>query len=152
MSGDTPIEPREYVHGNKVVDIGGHRLSRGKAFRNNKCRHTNLSYDIDERRVYCHDCESTVESFDAFMMLVNTFSSATRKLEHQIEEVRQAKEHAIISRAAKKIDEAWRSKKTAPSCPHCLKAILPEDVLNGFASVSKEWELKRREHQAKTDR
>lgn len=35
------------------------------------------------------------------------------------------------------MDEAWRSTKTAPLCPHCNNALLPDDVVGGLASASK---------------
>ncbi|MBM9931821.1 hypothetical protein BANRA_03975 [Pseudomonas aeruginosa] len=51
------------------------------------------------------------------------------------------------SRAAKVIDEAWRSTKMAQLCPHCNEALLPEDVVKGVATASKQLIIARRNKQ-----
>lgn len=53
------------------------------------------------------------------------------------ETLADAEAHALRSRAAKVMDEAWRSTKMAPLCPHCSAPILPEDVARGVAMASK---------------
>lgn len=136
-----PIVPMEYLYGVKVVDIGDLRVARGMSRRvASACRHLRLAFDTSERRVYCQDCEQDVEPFDAFLQLVERH----HHLEAKAEKLRQDAAHTVISRAAKRIDEAWRSKKTAPCCPHCKSVILPEDVVNGLSKSNKEWELRRR--------
>ncbi|MGE1071201.1 hypothetical protein ACQJ22_01250 [Pseudomonas fragariae (ex Marin et al. 2024)] len=52
-------------------------------------------------------------------------------------ELDEAEKFQIRSRAAKVMDDAWRSTKLAPLCPHCNTAILPEDVAAGVAKTSK---------------
>ena len=32
----------------------------------------------------------------------------------------------VVLRAARKIEDSWRRRKTVPCCPHCKKAILPD--------------------------
>lgn len=136
-----PIEPMEYLYGLKVVDIGDLRVARGMSRRApSTCRHLRLAFDKAERRIYCRDCEQDVEPFDAFLQLVERHYL----LDEKAEKLRQDAAHTVISRAAKRIDEAWRSKKMAPLCPHCSKAIMPEDVVNGLKLTNKEWELRRR--------
>ncbi|MDH2051202.1 hypothetical protein [Achromobacter marplatensis] len=136
-----PIVPMEYVYGMKVVDIGDLRVARGMSRRvHSTCRHLRLAFDTSERRVYCQDCEKDVEPFDAFLQLVERH----HHLEAKAEKIRQDAAHTVISRAAKRMDEAWRSKTMAPLCPHCTKAIMPEDVVNGVGMTSKEWEVRRR--------
>lgn len=136
-----PIIPMDYVYGMKVVNIGDLRVARGKSQRApSTCKHIRLAFDTDERRVYCQDCEQDVEPFDAFLQLVKRH----HHLEAKAERLRQDAAHTIISRAAKRIDEAWRSRKMAPCCPHCKAAILPEDVVNGLSKTNMEWEVRRR--------
>ncbi len=141
MADDQPIVPVEFIYGPRVIDIGDMRIARGLTRRpHSLCRHTRLVWDLEERRIFCEDCERTVEAFDAFVSLVDRY--------HHFESARQrmqeAEQHTLISRAAKRMDEAFRSRKSAPACPHCGAAILPEDVVSGLRQVSREIEMKRR--------
>lgn len=136
-----PIEPQDYLYGVNVVDIGDLRVARGKSRRvPSTCRHLRLAYDSNERRIFCQDCENDVEPFDAFMQLVERH----HYLEAKAEKMRQDAAHTIISRAGKRMDEAWRSRNMAPCCPRCSMAILPEDVIDGLSMTNKEWEVRRR--------
>ena len=142
-----PIKPRNYVHGVNVVNIEDLRIARGKAERPlyAACKHKNLAYDQEERRVYCMDCESDVEPFDAFLILVERWDAAIRSLEKRMNAVREAEEHSLISRASKAMDHEWRSKKTAPLCPHCHEVLMPEDVLdNRLRRASKQLAVRKR--------
>ncbi|WP_206611637.1 hypothetical protein [Bordetella avium] len=136
-----PIDPQEFTHGATVVDIGDLRVARGLTRRAwSTCKHHQLVYDTNERRVWCQDCENEVEPFDAFQQLVD----AHHHLKAKAERIRQDAAHTITSRAAKRMDEAWRSQKMAPCCPHCKAVILPQDVVDGLSMTNKEWEVRRR--------
>jgi Zn finger protein HypA/HybF involved in hydrogenase expression len=142
---DAPIEPQEYLYGVKVVQIEDLRVARGLTRRPlSSCKHKKLVYDDKERRVWCSDCETEVEPFDAFMQLVGVFSSAKSKIDRRMQELAEAEKFAMRSRAAKRMDEYWRSQTMAPLCPHCNGAILPEDVVNGLAQTSKSIEIAAR--------
>ena len=73
-------------------------------------------------------------------------------LKRRQRELAEAETFQIRSRAAKVMDEAWRSTKMAPLCPHCMTAILPEDVAGGVASTSKALVIaaRKRKSEAKT--
>lgn len=145
-----PIEKQEYIHGVKVVDFGDIRVSRGLSRRPySGCNHLNLVYDQRERRVWCEDCETDVEPFDAFMGLVERHSTANAKLIEMQEEAHEASKFSLISRAAKAIDRHWRSRKMVPACPHCNAGIWPEDALK-MGSVGKDFDKARREKLATT--
>ncbi len=128
MSEKTPpIEPLQYLSGVKVVDIGDLRVARGMSRRpTSVCKHDRLHYDTHERRVWCPDCESDVEAFDAFMQLVGQFHRAADSLREREAKVREAEQHSLISIAAKNVDKAWRS-RMIPGCPHCRQPLFPED-------------------------
>ena len=135
---DAPIEPQEYLYGVKVVQIEDLRVARGLTRRpGSSCKHKKLVYDDKERRIWCSDCEAEVEPFDAFIGIVEVFSAGMNSLKRRRSELDEAEKFQIRSRAAKVMDEAWRSKKMAPLCPHCMTAILPEDVASGVSSTSK---------------
>ncbi|MEQ7870725.1 hypothetical protein V6R97_08730 [Chromohalobacter salexigens] len=136
---DKPIEPREYISGFKVVDIGDIRVARGETRRpRSSCNHRKMVYDKAERRVWCEDCESEVESFDALMLIAEQLDGQIQRLQRREREVKEAEQFVLRSRAAKVMDGFWRGRSLAPLCPHCDQALLPEDVVNGLAGSSPE--------------
>lgn len=144
-----PIVPMDYIAGVKVVDIGEARIARGMSRRPfSGCHHNNCTYDNQERRVWCLDCESTIEPFDAFVMIVGYFDAAQKKIDKAVTEVNEARAFSLISIAAKKIDKLWRRRNMVPCCPHCKHGILPEDV-DRMCSVGKDYEKARRDSQSK---
>jgi len=148
---DPPIEPQAFNGGVSVVDFGDYRVSRGFSRRSSaSCEHRNMVYDSQERRIWCKDCETNVDGFDAFKHIVESYNSAIKKLHRQAEEFEEAKAHNIISIAAKVIDEAWRKKNLIPCCPHCKAGLMPEDFKNGISQfVGKKFELERRKFKDK---
>lgn len=146
-----PIEPQAYMYGIKVVDIGDLRVARGKTRVPAKsCRHQRMVYDEAVRRVYCEDCEQDVEPFDAFVLLVQQHDSAWKKIQRASNEASEAAKFQLRSRAAKVIDQVWRSRNMVPNCPHCREALLPEDILEvGFSRTSAELARKKRERRQK---
>jgi hypothetical protein len=146
---DAPIKPEDFRHGVKVVDIGDLRVARGLTRRPHcTCLHRKLVYDTKERRIWCEDCESEVEPFDAFAGLVEFFDGASKKLERRQQELKDAEQAAARSLAVKALDKIWRSRTRAPLCPHCDEALLPEDMTKGLAQASRELIRARRRKQA----
>ncbi|MCO6057359.1 hypothetical protein NG726_11825 [Pseudomonas sp. MOB-449] len=145
---DAPIEPQDYLYGVKVVDIGDLRVARGLTRRPlSTCNHMRQVYDDKERRIWCSDCESEIEPFDAFMVMVGQMDSHWKRLQRRAREVAEAEQFTLRSRAAKVMDEAWRSTTMAPLCPHCNEALMPEDVAKGVARASKSLIIARRNKQ-----
>lgn len=141
---DPPIVEMEYLSGLKVVDIGDIRVARGKSRRPySACKHRAMAYDQQERRIWCKDCETDIEPFDAFLVICEHFNSAASRLERERQVIEEAKAHNIIRIAAKRIDELFRRKNMVPCCPHCSAGIFPEDVAK-MASVNRKWEEVRR--------
>ncbi|MHB9879148.1 hypothetical protein ACSMXM_05740 [Pacificimonas sp. ICDLI1SI03] len=141
---DPPIEEQGYTMGVNVVDIGDLRVARGMTRRpQTTCRHRKLVYDNRERRIWCSDCETNVEAFDAFERIAENFDNAHRKADRLLKEAHEASKFALISRAAKTIDKEWRSRKMVPTCPHCSAGLWPEDALR-MGSVNREWDAARR--------
>ncbi|MFN3169314.1 MAG: hypothetical protein ACE37E_01320 [Hyphomicrobiales bacterium] len=142
---DPPIDDIKYLSGLTVVDIGDLRVARGKSRRPySGCDHRSVVYDQHERRIWCKDCERNVEPFDAFVALAERYGTALDNLERRRKEITEAEGHTLRSRAAKVMDDHWRSTKHAPCCPHCREALLPEDVLRPLARMGKEIERARR--------
>lgn len=129
---DPPIEGPQYLSGVTVVDIGDYRVSRGMTRRPfSACHHRRLTYDTQERRIWCQDCERDVEPFDAFTGLVQPYDAALKSLERKREAIEEAEKFQARSLAAKAIDKAWRKRSSVPACPHCHNGLFPEDFKNG---------------------
>lgn len=137
---DPPIEAPGYIAGVTVVDIGDIRVARGMTRRAySGCRHVRLMYDSAERRVWCKDCERDVEPFDAFKSLVENYDAVYKGLVAREERLSEAERFQMRSLAAKAMDEAWRSRKHVPACPHCSNGLFPEDFKNGVGMVGREY-------------
>ncbi len=140
-----PIDDLKYRSGVNVVDIGDLRVSRGRTRRPaSVCTHRRMAYDPQERRIWCKDCEQEVESFDAFVLLVEEYDSAAKRLEARLERVEAAETFTARGLAAREMDKAWRSRTMVPACPHCNHGLFPEDFRNGPAMVGKDYALARR--------
>lgn len=130
---------------NNVVELRDLRIARARHNPlRNKCRHRSLAFNDLERRIHCDDCGETVEAYDAFKTLCNSWEEATRKLKRREEAVKKSEAHSIRSRAAKVMDDEWRRRSTVPLCPHCTEALLPEDIVKGLASAGKSLIVARR--------
>lgn len=137
---DPPIQEPGFIGGVTVVNIGDVRVARGLSRRHHSsCPHRDLVYDQNERRIWCKDCEKDVEAFDAFKGLVEQYDKAHAGLVRRHQEVVEAEKFHIRTIAAKKMDEAWRSRNTVPACPHCGQGLFPEDFKHGPSSLGKEF-------------
>jgi len=138
---DTPIEPLNYLSGVKIVDIGDIRVARGMTRRSvSSCHHRRLHYDQQERRVWCADCEQTIEAFDAFKLLVEQVGNAARKIEARAAELTEAETFQARTLAARQLDLAWRKRSRVPACPICGQGLFPEDFKDGIkASLGREY-------------
>lgn len=135
-----PIEPQNFLGGVTVIDIGDVRVARGLSRRHHSsCPHRRLVYDNAERRIWCRDCERDVEAFDAFKTLVEPYSAAIEDLNRRQKAMEESEAFKVRTLAGKAMDEAWRSHKMVPSCPHCHNGLFPEDFKNGPSMISKEF-------------
>ena len=133
---DPPIEELGFIVGVKVVNIGDYRVSRGMTRRPfSGCPHRTMSYDTNERRIWCRDCERDVEPFDAFSGLCQEYHEAFAKLQKRFRELEEAEKFQIRSLAAKAIDKAWRKRNMVPACPHCRGGLFPEHFKDGCLTM-----------------
>ena len=132
---EQPIGGGGYLHGVKnVVSIGDVRVARGRSRSDYAaCRHMNLIYCTVERAVWCDDCETRLDPFTAFEVLVERADS----IEKRISDLKKIEQETLVSRAAKAFDEVFRRRSVVPLCPHCLHAIFPEDVAKGLPTKSR---------------
>ena len=143
---DVPLEndPGSQPFGSPVIDFGGVRIAHGmRRYLHRRCEHKQLIYSRDERRIWCEECERTIEAFDAFMTVADHFHKMQRAANAELARATEASKAHLVRRAAKELDRVW-GRKMAASCPHCKKGILPEDGLGRMSSISREMELARR--------
>lgn len=153
---DVPIEPvpdATPLWACDVVDLGDFRVRMGFSRRHaGECKHLHLTYSVKERRVWCDDCERTVDNFDAFMILARHCHGVITEARHRQEKADAAFKAVLGRVAAKKLDRAWSGRNPmAVMCPHCHSGLLPEDFQNGGSQISREIELARRK-KAETER
>jgi len=140
MTNETPIEEQEWRGGVTVVHIEDLRIARGLTRRpKSSCAHLQLVYDPRERRVWCKDCESEVDPFDAFEAMATRLHEHAENVRAREARLREAEEHALVSVASKEMDKAWRSRNMVPACPHCYNGLFPEDFKMSPAMLSKEY-------------
>lgn len=137
---DPPIESPGFVGGVTVIDIGDVRVARGLTRRaHSSCPHRQMMYDQNERRIWCRDCEREIEPFDGFRILVEQYDKAHHSLKRRETQVLEAEKFQLRSIAAKKMDEAWRSRNMVPACPHCSHGLFPENFKSGMSMMSREY-------------
>lgn len=132
------------LHSN-VIDLDGYEFK--KTFKNN-CEHKHIEYDPSERSIECTDCGYEFDHFEAFCFMLQQYKSSALSMIRDRKEIKQIESKQLHLKAAKKAEEAWRSKSMVPTCPHCDEAIFAEDGFGG-SMVNKEHAIQRREFMKK---
>ena len=89
------------------------------------CPHLHLLFDENGHTVDCKDCGKTVSAWWAFMQLVERFEHEWEKIKNARLEIEAAEKRVLTHKAAIAVEDAWRRRKTIPTCPHCYQPILP---------------------------
>lgn len=133
-------------YGQPVVDFGDIRIAHGlPKFHHQICKHHSLVYSQRERRIWCKECESTVDGFDAFMTITSHFQQMELAAQSRLSKADAALKATLVKRAAKNLDQMWNKQHPmAISCPHCRGGLLPEDFQTLGSATSRELELARR--------
>lgn len=127
---EAPIEELNYLHP-QIIDFGDARIARGKArYEFQGCQHKHLTYDLEERRVWCTDCQKSVPGFDAFMMIVKQYQHWWNQLADRQTKIEQMEKVQLHLRAARSLEKSWMGRR-APECVSCRSALLPEDYVGG---------------------
>ncbi|MHC2016276.1 hypothetical protein [Methylobacterium sp. CM6247] len=134
-----------------VIDLASVRVEWGRNQNPKaKCAHKSLVYNEGESRVWCQDCERTVENFDAFMVIARSFQAMIAEVRRKNAKADEAMTATVNRRAAKEMERTWNA-KMGVVCPHCRDVLLPEDIEKGTSSFSREMELARRARAAKSE-
>lgn len=133
-----------------VIQLGELRIlqqEKRRAFRDDRCRHTNTTWDGNGDIITCDDCKMQISPVWMLHMLVEHYNEAMRKLASRERSVAEDKAHNLHLIAARKVEAVWRSRTMVPCCPHCGHGILPEDQL-GARQMGKKFEIARRTNEA----
>lgn len=145
---DEPLEICATPFGAQIINLADVCIRFGlpKSKFADRCKHRSIIYNKDDRRVWCSDCERTIDNFDAFMIFTEYFQAMESAAKWKNDKAQEALNATINRRATKVIDRAWSAGNAmAIRCPHCSSGLLPEDFANGVAQCSREIELARRE-------
>jgi hypothetical protein len=129
-----------------VVEIGEMRLRLVRSYEKTpeeSCKHKHTSLDDEGDIVRCDACGMQVSAYWVLKKLAQHYRHQLRLLQHARETVAWERGKHIVLRAARKVEEAWRSRTMLPVCPHCHTAITPTDGF-GDAMTNKATELERR--------
>lgn len=117
---------------------------RGKGYgMDGRCPHTHVELDDDGGIVTCTKCNKQLDAYLTLRKMAEKWEDHARKVKSAADKVNEDAKAIVTLRAAKLIEEAWRSRTMIPTCPHCYVAILPEDGFGG-SRVNREMELRRR--------
>lgn len=134
---DPPLDPvtdsSRYLA--EVIDLSGVRVRLGRtSYKIKKCEHKKLIYCQSERRIWCEDCDRTIDSFDGFMTLTNHFAGMLSQAKSLTAKAVEAMKSTARLRATKELDRIW-GRSMAPCCPNCKHGLLPEDFADGAAGT-----------------
>lgn len=132
-----------------VVDIGELRLARVKAdYKRQRegCQHNRLTMDDQGEIVTCKDCKAQVSAYWALGLISSHWRDREKQVKRELTAVQEERGAVLHLTAAKKVEAAWRSKTTLPSCPHCCRGISAHDNLGG-ATVARKFEEGLRERE-----
>lgn len=130
-----------------VIQLGEliiRQREKRRGFRDERCRHTNTTWDANGDIITCDDCKMQISPVWMLHMLVEHYSEAMRKVAARERSIAEDKAHNLHLIAARRVEAVWRSRNMAPCCPHCGRGILPEDKL-GDAQTRRDFELRRRQ-------
>jgi hypothetical protein len=130
-----------------VIDLGEYRIER-KPHRpfDGSCQHKHLTIDQNGGIVTCDECSKQIDAFIALTLVLDSYSKYWAKLQAQQKRLQEQEHRQLHLKAAQRVEDAWRSRKMVPTCPHCSEPIFPEDGFGGSA-VNREMAVRRRRTQ-----
>lgn len=132
-----------------VVELGDYRFTHKRRHRYPKpeCEHKRVELDDNGDIVMCLDCGKQVSAYHALRMLTEHWGEVQSKIASKQARADGAHVKAIHLLAARKVEEAWRSRTMVPFCPHCGEGISATDGF-GAGLINKEIDSARRARKA----
>jgi len=100
-------------------------------------------YEIDttNREVFCKECGNVVDAFDAMLMLTERGKRLEDEISGLYEQAVEISKYKPWLLVVREIERNVRGGEMIPTCPHCHKGILLEEI-KGY--TNKQMELERR--------
>ncbi len=129
----------------KVIQFGEARLRmRGRlGWKDERCKHLQLTYDDNGEIVTCDDCNMQIAPFWAMKMLASHYEKALAVVNQRRQRLAEETSRSLHLIAARKVESAWKKRGTVPCCPHCGLGILPQDGF-GETQINRKIEMARR--------
>jgi hypothetical protein len=105
--------------------------------------------DVPNHEVTCKVCGLPVEPFEALKNIasdIDRWNSEVQGLFKQRQELLDWQPHLV---ALREVEKTYRGGKYIPSCPHCKRGLLAEDLVISF--IGKEQELNRRKFEKESE-
>jgi len=128
----------------RVVSIADWKISRTNSRQfgpsPTECQHHNMTMDQHGFTVRCDDCKLQLSAYWVLEKLLGDYEKWREDFSYQQRQFAAERDKAVRLSAAQQIEQAWRSRKMVPCCPHCGRGIFPADWISS-SMVSKEYEL-----------
>ncbi len=129
-----------------VIHIGDFAVAganRRRTINPDKCRHIHIEMDDNGDICLCTDCGRQLSPFWVLSVVLVSMERIRESLKSQQKALNEERTQKLHLLAARKAEEAWRSRNLVPACPHCHRGILATDGFGG-SKTNKEIELARR--------
>lgn len=100
--------------------------------------------DYQNREITCKHCGTVVDPIDAFEVLAKEQDGWQRELDQAYDDALKLREYKPWRKAIKLIEARSNNGKMIPSCPHCGRGILIEEIgTGGWGNKQREIECRR---------
>lgn len=136
-----------------VVDLGEYRITRkrdGEFARKvaGQCRHLQWTMDEYGQVVTCDGCAKQLSPYWALGQLIGEYTKWTERYNIRAEKLAADRTANLHLTAARRAEQAWRSRTMVPCCPHCGEGISAADGF-GASMINKRIDDARRADRAR---
>lgn len=112
----------------EIVQFAELKISRKhREYLGKDCKHLRLVICDHGGTVECEDCKKQIDPIWALQFLAYEWADKLAALNRKQQEMERVIAGNIHTKAALKVQDAWRSRSMVPCCPHCGRGIFPSD-------------------------
>src|ERR1700721_4676613 len=97
-----------------------------------RCSHPSLVYNNNGNIITCKECKQQLDPYWSAIHIFRGLHECYEQIDARRKQVEEMEAKVVTQKAALAVEKAWRRRKMIPTCPHCIKAILPGD---GFGTM-----------------
>lgn len=120
-----------------------HRQKRCDCYSWLKQKKLSFTYDVKNREIVCDHCGNAVDPFEVFELIAKRDDELNRHAQQLFAQAEECRDYKPWRVAIKYIEQQFNGGKMLPTCPHCHKAVLLDEIAYG-TWVNKERELQAR--------